>query len=54
LDSGKGFLERGGVVAEKAKPAPKENKKGKKLQGKTMQAVRNLKGTPTPFQPIDG
>lgn len=54
MDSGNGFLERGGIVAEKAKPAPKENKKGKKLQGKTMQAVRNLKGTLNPFNPIDG
>jgi hypothetical protein len=39
-------------MAEKAKPAPKENKKGKKLRGKAMQSVRNLKGLP--LSPIDG
>jgi hypothetical protein len=54
LDSGNGFLERGGIMAEKAKPAPKDNKKGKKLQGKAIQAVRNLKGTLNPFNPVDG
>jgi hypothetical protein len=37
-------------MAAKAKPAPKETKKGKKLHGKSMKAVRNLKY----FNPIDG
>jgi hypothetical protein len=41
-------------MAQKAKPAPKEHKKGKKLQKKVMQAVRNLKNTESPFVPIDG
>ncbi len=38
-------------MAEKSKPAPKENKKGKKLQGKSIQAVRTLS---KPFNPVDG
>jgi len=38
-------------MAEKSKPAPKENKKGKKLQGKSIQTVRTLKA---PFNPVDG
>ena len=38
-------------MAEKAKTAPKEHKKGKKLQGKSIQALRTLKA---PFNPVDG
>jgi hypothetical protein len=38
-------------MAEKSKPAPKENKKGKKLQGKSIKAVRTLS---KPFTPVDG
>jgi hypothetical protein len=41
-------------MAEKSKPAPKENKKGKRLQGKPIQAVRPLSKQPNPFQPVDG
>jgi hypothetical protein len=38
-------------MTTKAKPASKENKKGKKLQRKSIPAVRPLKA---PFAPADG
>jgi hypothetical protein len=38
-------------MAEKAKTAPKQHKNGKKLQGKSIPAVRTLKA---PFNPVDG
>jgi hypothetical protein len=38
-------------MAEKSKPAPKEDKKGKKLQAKSIRGVRTLKA---PFNPVDG
>jgi hypothetical protein len=43
------------AMANKARPAAKEPKKGKKLhKSKSMEAVRTLSKPQTPYTPIDG